>query len=115
MQLAESIAMSEPLSSQLKLDGKRGPGMPNPGEFSDIEKAKDYVLKTGVGMHQWMGSCAMAPGEIGGVVDPSLRVYGCRNLRVRDASIMPIVPRSNPQGVIYAIAEHAAQIIKTTI
>jgi len=115
VQLAERIAMSEPLSSQLKLDGKRSPGMPSTGEFSDIEKAKDYLLKTGVGMHHWMGSCAMAPREMGGVVDSALRVYGCRNLRVCDASIMPIAPRSNPQGVIYAIAEHAAQIIQTMV
>ncbi|KAI0528004.1 putative GMC oxidoreductase [Xylaria bambusicola] len=113
VQLAERIAMTKPLSDHLKLDGKRGLGMPEFGEFLDLQKAKDYLLSTAVGAHHWLGSCAMMPREMGGVVGPSLRVYGCPNLRVCDASIMPIAPRSNPQGVIYAIAEHAAQIIMT--
>ncbi|KAI5927646.1 putative GMC oxidoreductase [Camillea tinctor] len=115
VQLAETIATSEPLSSHLKHGGKRGPGMPEAGGFSDIDKAKDYLINWSKGAHHWTGSCAMAPRELGGVVDHELRVYGCRNLRVCDASIIPIAPRSNPQGVIYGVAEHGAHIIHSTL
>ncbi|KAI1416353.1 putative GMC oxidoreductase [Hypoxylon sp. FL1857] len=115
VQLAETIATTEPLSSHLKPGGKRSPDMPAAGGFSDIEKAKEYLRKRAKGAHHWMGSCAMSPRELGGVVDAELKVYGCTNLRVCDASIIPIASRSNPQGVIYAIAEHAAQIIKSTL
>jgi choline dehydrogenase-like flavoprotein len=115
VQLAEKIAMTEPLSRHLKLDGKRSPGMPKAGGFADITVAKKYVLDRAAGAHHWTGSCAMMPQELGGVVDSKLRVYGCANLRVCDASIMPISPRSIPQGIVYAVAEHAAEIISLTL
>jgi choline dehydrogenase-like flavoprotein len=51
------------------------------------------------------GTAAMMPRRAGGVVDTSLRVYGTRNLRVVDASIMPLIPGGHIQAVIYAIAE----------
>ncbi|KAK5637523.1 hypothetical protein RRF57_013238 [Xylaria bambusicola] len=43
VQLAEKVAMTKPFSGHLKLDGKRGLGMPEPGEFSDLQKAKEYL------------------------------------------------------------------------
>lgn len=106
--------MTEPLSCHLKPDGKRSPGMPKLGRFADITIAKNYVLERAAGAHHWTGSCAMVPREHDGVVDSQLRVFGCISLRVCDASIIPISPRSNPQGVVYAIAEHAAEIILST-
>jgi len=47
----------------------------------------------------------MAEEEIGGVVDSSLRVFGTANVRVVDASIMPIQPGTHLQATIYAISE----------
>lgn len=51
------------------------------------------------------GTCAMLPLELGGVVDPQLLVYGTQNLRIVDASIMPVIPASHLQAVVYGIAE----------
>jgi choline dehydrogenase-like flavoprotein len=59
-----------------------------------------------------IGTCAMLPKEEGGVVDHRLRVYGVRNLRVVDASIMPLHIRGNICSSVYAIAERAADLIK---
>ncbi|PVH91506.1 GMC oxidoreductase, partial [Periconia macrospinosa] len=59
-----------------------------------------------------VGTLAMAPQENGGVVDTSLRVYGVSGLRVVDASIFPLVPQSNTQSLVYAVAERAADLIK---
>ncbi|KAI1014234.1 hypothetical protein LB504_008747 [Fusarium proliferatum] len=51
------------------------------------------------------GTAAMMPIELGGVVDPELMVYGTCNLRIADASIMPLIPSAHLQASVYAIAE----------
>ncbi|KAF7932982.1 uncharacterized protein EAE97_008749 [Botrytis byssoidea] len=82
--------------------------------WNDFDEVKRYVKKTGLSNWHPVGTCAMLPENKGGVVDNNLIVYGISNLRVVDASIMPIVPRSNTQAVVYAVAERAADIIKGT-
>lgn len=48
------------------------------------------------------------------VVDPELRVYGIRNLRVADGSIFPEHVASHPNSVIFMIGEKASDMIKKT-
>ncbi|KAM0330803.1 hypothetical protein ACHAQA_003757 [Verticillium albo-atrum] len=107
----ETIASSKPLVDHLKPDGKRNPGV---APLKDLEQAKDYIRRTAVGANHPTGTCSMMPQELGGVVDSNLRVYGCSNLRVCDASIIPILPRANLQATVYGVAEHAASLIKGT-
>jgi choline dehydrogenase-like flavoprotein len=53
----------------------------------------------------------MAPREIGGVVDPELKVYGTKNLRVVDASVLPLQLGATPMSTIYAIAEKVSSLV----
>lgn len=107
------MTAAEPLRSQLKPGGKRNPAAPPPGGLADLDQCKDYIRRTAVGAHHFTGTCSMMPRELGGVVDAQLRVYGCKNLRVCDASIIPLAPRANPQATIYGVAEHAANLIQS--
>ena len=48
----------------------------------------------------------------GAVVDAELRVRGIDGLRVADASVMPALPRGNPNLPIMMIGEKAADLIR---
>ncbi|SPO06060.1 related to alcohol oxidase [Cephalotrichum gorgonifer] len=61
-----------------------------------------------------LATAAMMSRELGGVVDPELRVYGTANVRVVDASILPTQISGHLTATLYAIAERAAEIIKKT-
>lgn len=55
----------------------------------------------------------MSPDKQTGVVDQqSLKVHGTRNLRVVDASVFPMQPTGTIQGIVYAVAERGADLIK---
>jgi choline dehydrogenase-like flavoprotein len=106
----QKIAATEPLASLLKENGRRNDERAFIGD--DLDKAKQYLKISGSTNFHSCGTCAMAPKDAGGVVDPEFRVYGVKNLRVVDASVIPLVPQSNTQMLVYAVAERAADIIR---
>ncbi|WYZ37838.1 hypothetical protein EsH8_II_001344 [Colletotrichum jinshuiense] len=59
-----------------------------------------------------VGTAAMLPRELGGVVDEKLLVYGVKGLSVVDASVQPDLPGAYTQQTVYAVAEKAADLIK---
>ena len=58
-----------------------------------------------------LGTAAMLSHELGGVVDEELRVYRTDNVRVVDASVIPLQVTGHLVSTIYAIAGRAADII----
>lgn len=62
-------------------------------------------------------SCCTNPmqGEdLGGVVNEHGVVHGTSNLRVVDASIMPLIPATHLQSTVYALAEKIADNVKAS-
>jgi choline dehydrogenase-like flavoprotein len=59
------------------------------------------------------GTASMLPEEHGGVVGPDLMVYGVKGLSVIDASIIPYLPATHICTTVYAVAEKAADLIKS--
>lgn len=60
-----------------------------------------------------IGTASMMSRELGGVVDPELRVYGTSNVRVVDASVLPLQVSGHLTATLYAVAERASEIIKS--
>lgn len=83
-----------------------------PGEEVQSEEdwrnfAKDATLS----FFHPTSTCSMLPLEEGGVVSEKLIVHGTSNLRIVDASIIPLVLSAHTQTAVYGIAELAADFI----
>lgn len=100
----------EPLASYIKPNGKRLPAS-FPQEFETIEQAVEMIRACASTNYHPAGTCAMRNEELGGVVDDELRVYGMRNRRVCDASVLPIITRANILSSVYAVAEKGSDIL----
>jgi choline dehydrogenase-like flavoprotein len=106
LQLIEKVVATSPLKEKIK---RRY--YPESIDVNDQKQVADYLRgHTGTEYHP-IGSVGM--GVTGkGACDNRLRVYGCRGLRVVDASIMPIHVSGNIVSSVYAIAEKASDMIK---
>jgi len=81
-------------------------------QLSTDEEYQDFCRQTFGSFFHQIGTCSMMPREDGGVVDSNLIVYGTKNLRVADASILPLHISGNIQWTVYAAAERSADIIR---
>jgi choline dehydrogenase-like flavoprotein len=107
-QYIETIVKTEPFASLLKA----GERLPEGKEAITLDAAKRIVKERLLSTFHPVGTCAMMPRELGGVVDSRLKVHGTKNLRVVDASIFPMETLGNIQATVYAVAEKAADLIK---
>lgn len=105
----QTLASTEPLAA--KLAGHGTVLQPGYESFTPVNAAHQ-VKKTFLTSFHPLGTCAMLPAARGGVVGPRLKVYGTTNLRVVDASVFPLMVRSNLQTLVYAVAERAAEWIQ---
>lgn len=59
-----------------------------------------------------VGTASMLPRNKGGVVNTDLKVYGTKNVRVIDASVIPFQLCGHLTSTLYAVAEKASDLIK---
>lgn len=81
------------------------PAQTSPRPGASEQELDAYIRARAQTEYHPSGTAAMMPFALGGVVDSELRVYGTGNVRVVDASVMPVVPAGHLQGVVYGVAE----------
>lgn len=85
---------------------------PGPDRPSD-EDVENWLIKEGKlsasNAHQ-VGTAAMMPRELGGVVNGELRVYGTKGLRVVDCSIVPLIVGAHTMATAYMIGEKVSTV-----
>ncbi|XP_073985159.1 glucose dehydrogenase [FAD, quinone]-like [Rhodnius prolixus] len=83
-----------------------------------IPRYTDYywecmIRQYSVTIYHPVGTCKMGPAtDKDAVVDPELRVYGIKGLRVIDASIMPTLVSGNTNAPTIMIGERGSDLIK---
>ncbi|KAL3419613.1 choline dehydrogenase [Phlyctema vagabunda] len=108
--LIERLFQQPTFAAMRKPEGHRLPrSFPHP--VSSLEDAKRILPVNAATNYHPSSTCSMMREDLGGVVDEQLRVYGTKNVRVCDASVLPIIPRGNILTAVYAFAEKAAEII----
>ncbi|KAF9075390.1 hypothetical protein BDP27DRAFT_1212524 [Rhodocollybia butyracea] len=106
LKMARSVSQASPISSFLT-------GETVPGSSVSTDAQWNTWLEGAVGTEfHPTGTCAMLPLELGGVVSPSMLVYGTSNVRVADASVYPFEFSSHLGAPTYGLAEQAATIIR---
>jgi choline dehydrogenase-like flavoprotein len=76
---------------------------PSHDKYKTVKDYEEYIKNfTGTTYHP-VGTCSMMSKEKGGVVDSNLRVYGTSNVRVADASILPVMPSGHILSACYVV------------
>ncbi|WP_418122884.1 GMC family oxidoreductase [Chryseobacterium sp. PTM-20240506] len=83
----------------------------SPGaEVDSIEDLENFIKAHAVSDHHQVGTAKMGVDKMA-VVDPRLKVYGVKNLRVADGSIMPMINTGNTNAACIMIGDRAADFI----
>jgi choline dehydrogenase len=78
---------------------------PGANVTSDEDIGKYLSTTLNPSQYHPVGTAAMLPLRLGGVVDDELKVHGVERLSIIDASIMPLIVGATTQSTVYAIAE----------
>jgi choline dehydrogenase len=107
IKLARKLLRTTPL--QAFFDFEQLPGK----DVQSDDEILDFATRYGVSSWHLVGTSKMGPAtDPHAVVDSRLQVYGFENLRIADASIMPVSPSANTFAATVMIGEKAADYIK---
>ena len=103
--LVQQPAMQELLKPESRIP-------PHATDLTDLAQTKQIMRDRLWTTYHSSCTCAMMPRELGGVVNDRLVVHGTKNIRVIDASVLPMIVLGNIQSTVYAVAERASDLIK---
>jgi len=106
IRVARKIADTAPLTGVITQEHAPGANV----KTDDYDAILDWARNTATTIYHPTGTCKMGQDDMA-VVDARLRVHGIANLRVADASIMPIITSGNTNAPAIMIGEKASDMI----
>ncbi|MFF9488165.1 GMC family oxidoreductase [Streptomyces sp. NPDC014676] len=108
-----AFLMARDINSAAPMDPWRGQEAIPGSSLDDPGRLRTFLRERGATTYfHPVGTCRMGSTETA-VTDTRLRVHGVEGLRVVDASVMPSIPAANPNPTVLAVAERAAEMIRT--
>jgi choline dehydrogenase-like flavoprotein len=103
MRIFEAPSLAKVISHRLR---------PDDVAAHDDDALRAYVRSGAKTVYHPAGTCKMGPAsDPNAVVDPRLRLRGVENIRVADASVMPVLVSGNTNAPTMMIAQRAAEFI----
>lgn len=107
MQMIRKLLHSPELAKYLQEETVPGPRVRTDGDMLD------FVRTNGSTAYHLVGTARMGRADDRfAVVDSELKVHGIGNLRIADASVMPMIPSANTYAASMMIGEKASDLIK---
>jgi choline dehydrogenase len=110
--MVAGLRLAREIGRASALDPWRGQEVAPGSGMDDDAGLRAYVRKTLESYFHPVGTCRIGEDDMA-VVDPDLRVRGIGGLRVADGSVLPSIPSANTNSTVYAIAERAAELIRS--
>ncbi len=110
--LLKGFKLMRGLLQQPALAGYRGRELPASAVAQTDAQIENFIRDHADTIYHPVGTCRMGSGAMD-VVDAQLRVHGVQGLRVVDASIMPSIVGGNTNAPVIAIAEKAADMVRS--
>ncbi|TCD63782.1 hypothetical protein EIP91_004965 [Steccherinum ochraceum] len=109
IKFSRKLARTEPLKAGIEREVDPGPNVK-----TDEQIAEYLRTVCGTCFHA-IGSVSMLPREKNGCVDSQLKVYGTKNVRVADLSIVPLHFAAHSVATAFGIGEKMADILKGVV
>ena len=102
---SREIGATEPMAGLIEAEIHPG------SDVQTDEELEAWIRRTCE--HTYHPACTARIGPEGdGVVDPELRVHGVDDLRVADASVLPVITRANTNAPAIMVGERCASFIR---
>jgi len=112
--MLEGLKRAREIARADAMDEYRGPELWPGEDVTTDEELREHIRETAHTVYHPVGTCKMGDDGMA-VVDDRLRVHGVEDLRVVDASVMPTLTSGNTNAPTIAIAEKAADMIRSTV
>ena len=109
-ELKTGLKLSRELTEQPSLKVFAGDEIFPGAHIQSDEEIEHWLRETCHSSYHPSGTCRMGVDDMA-VVDPECKVHGIRNLRVADASVMPVIPSANLNCPTMMIGEKVADMI----